>query len=113
VVPCNDGSSTRHHRDGVVHHTQADAQGDTEHVDGKTSGELWWSKWRPPTGFDRRPVYGFSSVAPLGPVAASTLDGYFRAASAREIGQRRPSSRPLGQFSPFAMSVTQGGARLR
>ena len=53
-------------------------------------------------------IYGFSSVAPLGPVAASTLDGYFRAAGAREIGQRRPSSRLLGQFSPFAMSVTQG-----
>lgn len=53
-------------------------------------------------------IYGFSSVAPLGPVAASTLDGYFRATGAREIGQRRPSSRLLGQFSPFAMSVTQG-----
>jgi hypothetical protein len=53
-------------------------------------------------------IYGFSSVAPLGPVAASTLDGYFRAAGAREIGQRRPSSRLLGQFSPFAMSVTRG-----
>ena len=25
------------HRDGVVHHTRADAEGDTEHFDGKTS----------------------------------------------------------------------------
>ena len=25
------------HRDGVVHHTRADAEADTEHFDGKTS----------------------------------------------------------------------------
>jgi hypothetical protein len=53
-------------------------------------------------------IYGFSSVAPLGPIAASTLNGYFRTAGAREIGRGRPSTRLLGQFSPFAMSVTQG-----
>ncbi len=53
-------------------------------------------------------IYGFSSVAPLGPIAASTLDGYFRSHGAREIGQGRPSSRLLGQFAPYAMSVAQG-----
>ncbi len=29
--------SPPNHRDGVVHHTRADAQADTEHFDGKTS----------------------------------------------------------------------------
>jgi hypothetical protein len=53
-------------------------------------------------------IYGFSSVAPLGPVAASMLERYFRSNGAGEIGQGRASSRLLGQFSPFAMTVTQG-----
>ena len=53
-------------------------------------------------------IYGFSSVAPLGPVAASTLSSYFRSAGAREIGTGRASKSLLGQFAPFAMTVTQG-----
>ena len=53
-------------------------------------------------------IYGFSSTAPLGPIAASTLSGYFRAIGAREIGQGRPSGSLLGHFAPFAMTVTQG-----
>jgi hypothetical protein len=53
-------------------------------------------------------IYGFSSVAPLGPIAASTLSSYFRTNGAREIGQGRPSGRLLGHFAPFAMTVTQG-----
>ncbi len=53
-------------------------------------------------------IYGFSSTAPLGPIAASTLNGYFRANGAGEIGQGRPSSRLLGHFAPYAMTVTQG-----
>jgi hypothetical protein len=53
-------------------------------------------------------IYGFSSVAPLGPVAGSTLERYFRTHGAREIGQGRASSRLLAQFSPFAMTVAQG-----
>ncbi len=53
-------------------------------------------------------IYGFSSVAPLGPIAASALERYFRSNGAREIGRGRPSSRLLAQFSPFAMTVTQG-----
>jgi hypothetical protein len=53
-------------------------------------------------------IYGFSSVAPLGPIAASTLSRYFRTNGAGEIGQGRPSSRLLGHFAPFAMTVTQG-----
>jgi hypothetical protein len=53
-------------------------------------------------------IYGFSSVAPLGPIAASTLSRYFRTSGAREIGQGRPSSRLLGHFAPYAMAVAQG-----
>ncbi len=53
-------------------------------------------------------IYGFSSVAPLGPVAGATLDSYFRSHGARHIGQGRPNARLLGQFAPFAMSVAQG-----
>ena len=53
-------------------------------------------------------IYGFSSVAPLGPIAASTLERYFRGNGASEIGQGRSSSRLLGQFSSFGMTVTQG-----
>jgi hypothetical protein len=53
-------------------------------------------------------IYGFSSVAPLGPVAASTLDRYLRSGGTQEIGGRRPSSRLLQFFSPHGMSVAQG-----
>jgi hypothetical protein len=53
-------------------------------------------------------VYGFSSLAPLGPVAASTLSRYFRTTGAREIAQGHPSGRLLGYFAPYPMSVTQG-----
>ncbi|MBK7613945.1 MAG: hypothetical protein IPJ08_05545 [Burkholderiales bacterium] len=53
-------------------------------------------------------IYGFSAVAPLGPVAASTLDRFFRSNGAGEIGRGRRSPRLLAQFAPFAMSVTQG-----
>ena len=53
-------------------------------------------------------IYGFSSVAPLGPIAASTLSSYFRTNGAREIGQGHASSRLLAHFAPYAMTVTQG-----
>ena len=53
-------------------------------------------------------IYGFSTVAPLGPVAASSLDRFFRTSGAGEIGRGRTSRRLLEQFAPFAMSVAQG-----
>ena len=53
-------------------------------------------------------IYGFSAVAPLGPIAASTLSGYFRSTGAREIGQGRASRSLLGHFAPYGMTVTQG-----
>lgn len=53
-------------------------------------------------------IYGFSSVAPLGPVAAASLNRYFAGGGAREIGLGRPSARLLARFEPFGMTVTQG-----
>ncbi len=59
--------------------------------------------------FENVPViYGFSAVAPLGPIAAATLTSYFRARGAREIGQGRASAALLGQFAPHGMSVARG-----
>ena len=53
-------------------------------------------------------IYGFSSTAPLGPIAGSTLSRYFRSAGIAEVGQGRVSSRLLAQFSPYAMSFAPG-----
>ena len=53
-------------------------------------------------------IYGFSSVAPLGPIAAATLNSYFRGSGAREIGQGRPSARLLASFAQHGLTVTQG-----
>src|SRR5262245_19866005 len=44
-------------------------------------------------------IYGFSSVAPLGPQAASTLGKYFQANGIGEVGSGRVNGRLLGQFS--------------
>jgi len=53
-------------------------------------------------------IYGFSSVAPLGPVAASILRRHFDASGTSEVGTGRVSSRLLGQFSAHALTVTSG-----
>ena len=53
-------------------------------------------------------IYGFSSVAPLGPVSAPILDRYFRTTGTREIGSGRPSRRLLDQYASHSMSVIQG-----
>lgn len=53
-------------------------------------------------------IYGFSSTAPLGPIAASTLNRYFRANGDREIARSRPSSRLLDHFASFGLSAAQG-----
>jgi len=59
--------------------------------------------------FDDVPViYGFSSTAPLGPVAATSLNRYFRASGDREIARGRPSRRLLEVFEPFGMTATSG-----
>ena len=52
-------------------------------------------------------IYGFSSVAPLGPLAAATLGGYFRSPGAHEIGQGRASPRLLAHRSEEHTSELQ------
>ena len=53
-------------------------------------------------------IYGFSSVAPLGPTAAGILSRYFQAAGTSEIASGRASPRMLGQFSAHSLTVTRG-----
>jgi hypothetical protein len=59
--------------------------------------------------FDDVPViYGFSAKAPVGPVAASMLGGYFRSGGATEVSNGRASSRLLGHFASSSMAVSSG-----
>jgi hypothetical protein len=53
-------------------------------------------------------VYGFSSVAPLGPVAAANLGRYLQAGGAREIGTGRSSGRIIGYFPGKSLTVSRG-----
>ena len=53
-------------------------------------------------------IYGFSSVAPLGPAAATYLDRYLRAGGAREIASGKPSSRLLSYFPGRSLTMTRG-----
>ena len=53
-------------------------------------------------------IYGFSSVAPLGPTAASLLQRQFQSAGTAEIGTGRASARLLGGFAGHSMAVTSG-----
>jgi hypothetical protein len=53
-------------------------------------------------------IYGFSSVAPVGATAASTLNRYFHSASSAEVGSGRVNARLLGQFSTNRMTATAG-----
>ena len=53
-------------------------------------------------------IYGFSSVAPLGPEAATHLQRYLAATHGTEVGTGRPSSRLLASFAGRSMTVTTG-----
>jgi hypothetical protein len=53
-------------------------------------------------------IYGFSSKAPLGPIAASMLDRYFQPGSSGEITSGRPSLKLLASFAPSSMTVATG-----
>jgi hypothetical protein len=53
-------------------------------------------------------IYGFSSLAPLGPTAAGLLDRYLESASTAEIGSGRASAALLRQFADNSMIVTRG-----
>ena len=50
-------------------------------------------------------IYGFSSVAPLGPQAAGTLS---RFQAGGDVGGGRVNGRMLGQFAANSMVVTRG-----
>lgn len=55
-------------------------------------------------------IYGFPSLAPVGPVAADTLERYFRARGSGEVASPHPSGPLLGYFAPYAMSFTEGSS---
>ena len=52
-------------------------------------------------------IYGFSSVAPLGPTAAFNLNRYLQAGIG-EVGSGRASSRLIGQFRGHSLTFTSG-----
>ena len=52
-------------------------------------------------------IYGFSSVAPLGPTAAANLSRYFHSGIG-DVGTGRPTSRLLGYFPGHSLTLTAG-----
>jgi hypothetical protein len=53
-------------------------------------------------------IYGFSSVAPLGPVAGGLLNRYFQGSGTGEVAKGRPSANLLRQFSQHSMVAARG-----
>ncbi|MEO8485970.1 MAG: hypothetical protein ABI585_06475 [Betaproteobacteria bacterium] len=53
-------------------------------------------------------IYGFSSVAPVGPIAGSLLAQHLKSAGTAEFGTGRASARLLGQFRAHGLAVTSG-----
>jgi len=53
-------------------------------------------------------IYGFSSIAPLGPAAASTLSRYFQSASGSDVGSGQVNQKFLSQFAANSMTMTNG-----
>jgi hypothetical protein len=53
-------------------------------------------------------IYGFASVAPLVPVAATLLGRYLHAASPTEVGSGRANPRLLGHFAAESMTAVSG-----
>ncbi|NDP41418.1 MAG: hypothetical protein GZ089_01660 [Aromatoleum sp.] len=53
-------------------------------------------------------IYGFSSVAPLGPAAASVLSRHFQSAGPAEVGSGRTSAGMLGRFAANSMVAASG-----
>jgi hypothetical protein len=53
-------------------------------------------------------IYGFSGKAPIGPVTASFLNGYFRSGGGVEVGRGRESGKLLGYFAATSMAVSSG-----
>src|SRR6478609_5905925 len=55
-------------------------------------------------------VYGFSSVAPLGPVAATYLDRYFQAGGSRDVATGRAGAKVLAYFPGRSLTLARGMA---
>jgi hypothetical protein len=53
-------------------------------------------------------IYGFSSVAPLGPHAATLLGRYLQPSAIAEVGSGRTNSRLLGAFASESMIAVSG-----
>jgi len=53
-------------------------------------------------------IYGFSSVAPLGPTAASLIDRYFQSSPGERIGSGSLNRRLLASFAAHSMAVVSG-----
>ena len=53
-------------------------------------------------------IYGFSSVAPLGPAAATLLGRYLKASSPAEVGSGHANPRLLGHFAAESMIAVSG-----
>ena len=53
-------------------------------------------------------IYGFSSAAPLGPVAATSLNRFFQTSGAGEVGKGRVSGGLLKQFSSQGLVAARG-----
>jgi hypothetical protein len=53
-------------------------------------------------------IYGFSSIAPLGPTAAIPLGRYLRTSSIAEVGSGRASPSLLGHFATESMIAVSG-----
>jgi hypothetical protein len=53
-------------------------------------------------------IYGFSSVAPLGPVAATYLDRYFQSGGAHEVATGKPAVKLLAYFPGHSLTLTRG-----
>jgi len=53
-------------------------------------------------------IYGFSSVAPVGPTAAPILDRYFRSGGTSEVGSGRASGRLQAAFTGHSLTQTRG-----
>src|SRR6185312_3993785 len=53
-------------------------------------------------------IYGFSSVAPLGPLAATYLDRYFQSGGAHEVAMGKPSAKLLAYFPGHSLTLTRG-----
>ena len=87
-------------------HSQADAQRLARTLD-QRHGES--SRDRMRRIFMNVPViYGFSSVAPLGPTAATRLGRYFQSSSIAEVGSGRASPKLLGHFASESMIAVSG-----